>query len=367
MTAHNLPETAVLSSSRQARLRGPLGILATIVLLTYPVAMIALANNGTIRDANFYILQIGVQSLYLAILAMSLSFLAGYGGMVSFAQIALYGVGSYAFANIVSLNENPTWMGIAAALILPPIVAFFFALISVRTEGIYFLMITLALAMLTFNFALQNRSITRGFSGINDTQAPWFNPENILRSSTIFYYVALAIALLVFLFLSYVVKTPFGLAMQAIRDNSRRMRALGFDVTAHRVVAFVLAGFIAGIAGLLGVWYNGQMSPGAIDLTRNINILMIAVLGGLMYFEGAFVGAIFFVYVTTFASTFTNWLNGLELPIKMGFNTLIGVAFLLVALYLKEGLMGLFWRLLGKGRVQTTIVPDPPSEPEPTN
>ncbi|MEM7801092.1 MAG: branched-chain amino acid ABC transporter permease [Chloroflexota bacterium] len=331
-------------------LRLTLGIISIVFLLLYPPLMMGLASAELIRDANFYILQIGVQSLYLAILAMSLAFLAGYGGMVSLAQIALYGVGSYAFANLVSMNGYPAWVGILAALILPSIVAVLFALISVRTEGIYFLMITLALAMLTFSFALQNRSITRGFSGINDTQAPWFDPTNLVRSSTIFYYVAVVIALAFFFGFRYIVNTPFGLAMQAIRDNSRRMRALGFSVTAHRVAAFTLAGFVAGVAGLLGVWYNGQMSPGAIDLTRNINVLMIAVLGGLMYFEGAFVGAVFFVLVTTFASTFTNWLNALELPIKLGFNTLIGIAFLLVALFLKDGLMGLFWRLVDQDR-----------------
>lgn len=329
-----------------SKLRRNLGIVSLILLVFYPPIMQLLASAGAVRDANFYILQIGVQSLYLAILSMSLGFLAGYGGMVSLAQIAIYGVGSYAFANLVALNGYPAWMGILAALTLPSLVAILFALISVRTEGIYFLMITLALAMLTFSFALQNRTLTRGFSGINDTQAPWFDPENLVQSSTIFYYVALTIALSVFFFFRYTVKTPFGLALQAIRDNSRRMRALGFNVTAHRIAAFTLAGFVAGIAGLLGVWYNGQMSPGAIDLTRNINILMIAVLGGLMYFEGSFVGAIFFVLVTTFASSFTNWINSYELPIQLGFNTLIGIAFLLVALYLKEGLMGLFWRMV---------------------
>ena len=321
-------------NQQTSKLRRNLGRISLLLLISYPPIMQALANAEVVRDANFYILQIGVQSLYLAILSMSLAFLAGYGGMVSLAQIALYGVGSYAFANIVSLNGYPAWMGILAALVLPSLVAIIFALISVRTEGIYFLMITLALAMLTFSFALQNRSITKGFSGINDTQAPWFDPENLLRSSTIFYYVTLVIALAVFFFFRYTVKTPFGLALQAIRDNSRRMRALGFNVTAHRIAAFTLAGFVSGIAGLLGVWYNGQMSPGAIDLTRNINILMIAVLGGLMYFEGSFVGAIFFVLVTTFASSFTNWVNGFDLPLQLGFNTLIGIAFLLVALYL---------------------------------
>lgn len=332
--------------NRKAGIRPILGLISILFLLFYPPLMNLLASAGTIRDANFYILQIGVQSLFLALLAMSLAFLAGYGGMVSLAQIALYGVGSYAFANLVSLNGYPAWAGILAAILLPPIVAFVFALISVRTEGIYFLMITLALAMLTFSFALQNRSLTRGFSGINGTQAPWFDPENLVRSSTIFYYIALAIALAAFFGFRYIVTTPFGLALQAIRDNSRRMKALGYNVTAHRVAAFTLAGAVAGIAGLLGVWYNGQMSPGAIDLTRNINVLLIAVLGGMMYFEGAFVGSVFFVLVTTFASTFTNWLNALDLPIKLGFNTLIGIAFLLVALFLRDGIMGLFWRVV---------------------
>ncbi|MEM8860585.1 MAG: branched-chain amino acid ABC transporter permease [Chloroflexota bacterium] len=344
-----------------SKLRRNLGIVSLILLFLYPPIMQALASIEIVRDANFYILQIGVQSLYLAILSMSLAFLAGYGGMVSLAQIAIYGVGSYAFANLVSMNGYPAWVGILAALVLPSAVAAIFALISVRTEGIYFLMITLALAMLTFSFALQNRTITRGFSGINDTQAPWFNPENLVRSSTIFYYIALVIALAVFFFFRYTVKTPFGLALQAIRDNSRRMRALGFNVTAHRIAAFTLAGFVAGIAGLLGVWYNGQMSPGAIDLTRNINVLMIAVLGGLMYFEGSFVGAVFFVLVTTFASSFTNWINSYELPIQLGFNTLIGIAFLLVALYLKEGLMGLFWRLVEPASAAPTDI-EPSSE-----
>ena len=332
--------------NNRSNIRKTLGVLSIAFLVIYPLMMSGLSSAGVIRDANFYILQIGVQSLYLAILAMSLGFLAGYGGMVSMAQIAIYGVGSYAFANLVAMNEYPVWIGILAAVILPPIVAALFALISARTEGIYFLMITLALAMLTFSFALQNRGLTRGFSGINGTQAPWFDAENLVRSSTIFYYLALFIALAVFFFFRYLITTTFGLAMQAIRDNSRRMRALGFNTTAHRVAAFTLAGFVAGIAGLLGVWYNGQMSPGAIDLTRNINVLLIAVLGGMMYFEGSFVGAIFFVLVTTFASNFTNRINALELPIKIGFNTLIGIAFLLVALFLRDGLMGLFWRLV---------------------
>ena len=284
--------------------------------------------------SNFVTLQIGVQSLYLAILAMSLAFLAGYGGMVSLAQLGLFGVGGYTFAHLVVMQGFPPALAVLAALVLAPLVGVGFALVSVRTEGIYFLMITLALSMLTYTFALQNRGLTRGFSGINGVEPPTFGALN-LENTVTFYYVTLACALLVYALLRYVVSTPFGLALQAMRDNSRRMRALGFNVTAHRVAAFALAAFIAGLAGILGVWYNGQMTPSSIDLSRNINVLIIAVVGGLLYFEGGFVGAFFFVLVTTFASSFTD-----------RFNTLIGVAFLLVALFLPGGLMGLVDRLV---------------------
>ncbi|MEM7346582.1 MAG: branched-chain amino acid ABC transporter permease, partial [Chloroflexota bacterium] len=192
-----------------------------------------------------------------------------------------------------------------------------------------FLMITLALAMLSFTFALQNRTLTRGFSGITGIRPPTFGSFS-LEEPRNFYYVSLIIALLIYFGLRYIVKSQFGLALQAIRDNARRMAALGYNVNAHRVTAFTLAAFVAGVAGLLGVWYNGQMTPGSIDLTRNINILLIAVMGGLLYFEGSFIGAIFFILVTTFASSFTT-----------RFNTLIGIAFLLISLFLPNGIMGL--------------------------
>src|SRR5258708_35856915 len=108
------------------------------------------------------------------------------------------------------------------------------------------------------------------------------------------------------------------------------MKSLGFNVSAHRIAAFMLAGLIAGIGGVLGTWYNGAISPGSIDLTRTIDILIIAVLGSLTYFEGAFVGAVFFTLITNFASSFTD-----------RFNTVIGLAFLLVALFFAGGLIGL--------------------------
>ena len=152
----------------------------------------------------------------------------------------------------------------------------------------------------------------------------------MLSDPTTFYYLSLFVAVLLYIGLRYLVRTPLGLALQGIRDNARRMQSLGYTVSAHRLAGFILAGFVASLGGILGVWYNGAISSGSIDLTRTTNMLVIAVLGGLSYFEGAFVGAIFFTLITNFASSFTD-----------RFNTVIGLALLLVALFFPDGLIGL--------------------------
>ena len=301
------------------RIMGIASLIAlALFLLTFPLFA-----------SQFLVVQVGIQSLYLGIVALSLIFLAGYGGMVSLAQMALYGASGYMLAVLTVTYSLPWFIGVIAGLIFATLLAAIFALISVRTQGIYFIMITLAEAMLVFYYADQDRIFTNGHTGINGVLAPRMGPFVITDPNT-FYYMTLIIAALVYLGLHYIIRSPFGLALQGIRDNAQRMQSLGFNVYAHRVAAFTLAGFIAGIAGILGTWYDGAISPGSIDLTRTINILVIAVLGGLSYFEGAFVGATFFVLVTTYASSFTD-----------RFNTVIGLAFLAVALFFPDGLIGL--------------------------
>jgi len=306
-------------------------IAIALFLLTFPLFA-----------SQFLVVQIGIQSLFLGIVALSLIFLAGYGGMVSLAQMALYGASGYMLAVLTVTYSLPWFIGVIAGLIFATLLAAIFALISVRTQGIYFIMITLAEAMLVFYYADQDRIFTNGHTGINGVLAPRMGPFVITDPNT-FYYMTLIIAALVYLGLHYIIRSPFGLALQGI----------GFNVYVHRVAAFTLAGFIAGIAGILGTWYDGAISPGSIDLTRTINILVIAVLGGLSYFEGAFVGATFFVLVTTYASSFTD-----------RFNTVIGLAFLAVALFFPDGLIGLsmktvqlITRTAGRRRVRPSRKP----------
>ena len=138
----------------------------------------------------------------------------------------------------------------------------------------------------------------------------------------------------------YIVRAPFGMALQGIRDNPRRMAALGFNVNAHRIAAHALAGFIASVAGILFIYYNARISPGTLGMGAMLNILIIAVLGGLRHPIGAFIGALLFVLLQNFA---------IDLVDRERFNLVIGGVFLAVVLFSPDGLLGLWQRLRQSG------------------
>jgi branched-chain amino acid transport system permease protein len=148
------------------------------------------------------------------------------------------------------------------------------------------------------------------------------------------YYAALIGSVLIYGLVRYLRRTPFGYALQGVRDEPVRMRALGFNVPLLRTAAFAVGAFIAAIAGVLLVWYNSNISPGAIDLTRTIDLLTIAVIGGLSRLEGAWIGALLFTIVQTYSPSYTD-----------RFETLIGLVFLAVVLASPGGLTGIAWRL----------------------
>jgi branched-chain amino acid transport system permease protein len=154
-----------------------------------------------------------------------------------------------------------------------------------------------------------------------------------------------------YFFVKYLVRTPFGIALQGIRDNPRRMNALGYNVTAHRVAAYAVAGFLAAVGGILVVWYNGLITPGSVGTSWMINILIIAVLGGMRHPIGPFVGAVVFVLLQTFSIDAIEWVfrvlegMGLVFQDKQRFNLVIGAVFLAIVLFSPDGLLGLWSRL----------------------
>ena len=201
-------------------------------------------------------------------------------------------------------------------------------------------MITLAFSVLVYYFFSQVTQLS-GFGGVNNVDLPALVGEPG-QDPTPLYYTTLVVAVLVFVGLRYVSRTPFGLALQGLRDEPARMRALGFNVTLHRILAFGLAAFVAAIAGVLSVWYNSRITPGSINLAQTIDVLIIAVIGGLYRLEGAWVGALTYALLDNYSREWTPTVGDVLGPER--FNTILGLVFLVIVLLSPGGLVGLWER-----------------------
>jgi branched-chain amino acid transport system permease protein len=308
-----------------ARHRGrrlALAAAAVAILLVYPWVL-----------NTFWVLQVGGRTLGFGTIALSLVFLAAYAGMLSLAQLAVAGVASYALAYFSApmgaVGIALGWpAAVAIALALATVAGLLIGALAARTEGIYTLMLTLAVAMGLYYLTLQNYAVFNGFTGF--TQVP--TPAVLGGGSPVpFYYLCLACAALCYALVRYLVRTPFGLALQATRDNARRLRALGTPTTLPRVAAFGIAGFVAGVGGVLNTWLNGSISPGSVALTPTVDVLIAAVLGGMTSPAGAYLGAFLFTVIQSFAITIVP-------PERFG--TLIGLVFIAVVVLSPDGVLG---------------------------
>jgi branched-chain amino acid transport system permease protein len=324
----------------------PAGWIVAILLLIMPM----IANN-------FFLIEIFGTSLILGIVALSLMFLAGYGGMVSLMQLTVAGFAGYMVA-VFGMSGNPNislgwpwWLATPTALVLATAFGTLGGALAVRTEGIYTIMITLAIGAAFYYFTNQNWAIFNGHTGINTIATPHFLGVD-WRADIPFYYLILAVAALCYFAVLYLSQAPFGLALQGVRDNPRRMAALGFNVNAHRVAAYAFAALLAALGGVLQVWNYRQISPGSVAVERDIDILIIAVVGGIARPIGPFIGALIFVLLRTFA---------LDFLVKIGldgnrFRLIIGLGFLAIVFWSSDGVIGLYerWKHLGATRRTTT-------------
>jgi branched-chain amino acid transport system permease protein len=273
----------------------PVWWVLALILLVMP----ALANN-------FVLFQVFGWTFILGMIALSLMFLAGYGGMVSLIQMSVAAMGGYGVAILgnsgvaaISLGW-PWWLYLPVAIVIATIFGTLVGALAVRTEGIYTIMITLAIASAFFYFTRQNYDIFNGYSGFNLVTPPALFGVD-WRQPVPFYYLTLGCAVIAYFVVIYVSRSPFGLALQGVRDNPRRMAALGYSVNAHRIAAYAFASVIAAVGGILLTWQNSQISPGTAGIPAVIDILVIAVVGGLKRPIGPFIGALSYVLLRTFA------------------------------------------------------------------
>lgn len=343
--AQALPTTAPgrLTTALE-RIPAPVWVIAFLLLL-----MPAFANN-------FVLYQIFGWSFILGMIALSLMVLAGYGGMVSLAQMTVAALAGYVVAILgtsgvpqISLGW-PWWIHIPLAILIATLFGTLVGALAVRTEGIYTIMITLAIAAAFFYFTRQNYVIFNGYTGFNNVIPPaLFGVE--WRQPVPFYYLTLGCATLSYLAVVWMARTPFGLALQGVRDNPRRMGALGFHVTAHRIFAYTFASVIAAVGGILLVWQSAQVVPGTAGIPQVIDILVVAVVGGLRRPIGPFIGALIYAVLSVFSSDI---LHAFGMSGER-FKLVIGLGFLAFVLFSPDGVLGL-WE---KYQARRAASPDP--------
>jgi len=279
-----------------------------------------------------YWLDTAIETLIFMFLAWSFYFMAGPGGMISFGHAAFFGIGIYGPALLFKYFGFGMIPNLVAAPLLAGLSALLLGSFAVRLSGIYFAMLTLALAQIIWSVTFQWFELTNGELGILNL---W--PDAWARDRRIYYFLTLILCSSAIYFLRRAVFSPFGIGLRAGRDSALRSEATGIDVHRQKWLAFSLAGAFAGLAGVLMLYLKGSAFPSYLDISTSFDVLVMALLGGLQSLNGPLVGAAIYralkIGLQTYAS---HW------------NAIVGVILIALSLVMPRGLSGLWSDLRGR-------------------
>jgi branched-chain amino acid transport system permease protein len=320
------------------------------ILLFLGIAAIGLAILPFVGE-RFHV-QLTTQMMILAIFAMSLDLLVGFAGLISLGHAAFYGLAGYSLAILTrDFGLTSMWATLPLTLACCGTAALVIGWLSIRTSGIYFIMVTLAFAQMAYYFF----NDVKGFGG---SDGLYVNTKPVLsvadtvilslQNRTTLYYFVFASLLGTFLFLWVLLRSPFGRVITAIGLNEGRTRALGFATMRYKLVAFVIAGILAGLAGYVGAAQFGYVNPAHLGWRESGRVLMVVILGGSGTLFGPAIGAFVFIVMEDVLSSLTeHWL------------LLMGGFVIAVVLFLPNGLAGLLLRLTGKSRPRSGVITVP--------
>lgn len=296
-----------------------------------PVVSLAALAVLPLGLAPFHV-AVATEILIFAVLAMSIDLLAGFAGRTPLCHGALFGTSTYVVILTAPVLPLPLAMlaGIAAAGAL----ALLFGAIAVRTSGVYFLLLTLALGLIVWGICLRWTAVTGGENGIRgDLRHGW------LADARGLYWLVLACAAVLTAAMWRLVRSPFGLTLAGIKGSPSRMQALGHDVTWHLLLAFVASGLFAGAAGALYALFNDFVSPTTVALPQSVEGLLMAIAGGIGTLFGAIAGAALLIGLELAVSAYTErW------------QTVLGLTAIVLMIFAPEGLVGKARTLLGRRR-----------------
>jgi branched-chain amino acid transport system permease protein len=302
--------------------------VSNVTLVRNIAALIALIALAVLPYAikEVYYVNIASQILLYGIFALGLNILVGYAGLVSLGHAGLFGIAAYVVAYLLVAGHGHV-LAIAAALAASLVATAGFAALSLRSIGITFIMITLALGEIIWGLAYRWISLTNGDNGITVPARP--APFGIeLGSARAFYVATLIVFLIAIVAAGIFVHSPFGAALRGTRDQPRRMTALGYHVWLIRFWAFMFSGLLSAIAGILFVYYNQFISPQALALTASAESLLMVISGGAGTLLGPVVGAALVVVVKNVVSAYVErW------------NFMLGAIFVAIVVFMPEGLV----------------------------
>lgn len=288
----------------------------TLFLLVLIIILTTLAFFGSEYSIDWM-----TKTMIYAIFALSLELLVGTTGLVCFGQSAFFGIGAYALVKLSANQASPQVIYLLPiSMILAGFYALFVGALSLRTKGVYFIMVTLAFAQMAY-YVIHDTPVGGGTDGIYLYNKPTLFGFSI-ESSQNFYLFTLVCLLLVFGFLGLITHSRFGRALAGIRMNEVRMRAIGYDTYYYKLAAFVISGMVAGLSGYLFAVKDGFVNPELLSWHLSGAVLIMIILGGLGHLRGAFIGALtfqlleeFFRSEVIFGAFSKHWHLGLGLTI----------------------------------------------------
>jgi branched-chain amino acid transport system permease protein len=300
---------------RFAGMSGRAAVIAAVMVAAAVAMPLGLTN---------YQVGLATEILIFGVLAMSIDILAGFAGRTSLGHGAIFGVSSYVVVYATAQAGLPPAAAFALGMIAAILLAMIFGLLAVRTSGVYFLLLTLALGMIVWGICLRWTQVTGGENGMRgDVRPAW------LAAHRAFYWAVLACVAVVSYAMWRFVRSPFGLTLRGIRDSESRMRSLGYNVSVHLFIGFTVSGFFAGVAGALYAMFNNFVSPSSVALAQSVEGVLMMIAGGVGTLFGGFVGAAAIIALENVVSAYTErW------------QTVLGVTFILIMIFAPEGIIG---------------------------
>ena len=280
---------------------------------------------------------LGTRVLVLGLAAMSVNFLLGFTGVLSFGHAAYFGLGAYGAGFALKFLAPSTPLSLLCGMLLGGIAGSLLGALIARLRGVYFAMVTIAFGQVFYYIAFQWSSLTGGDDGLRGFSRQPLNlglaTVDILSNANAFYYFVLVCVALAVGAMAFILRSPFGRTMIAIRENARRARFLGIPVDRHIWIAFTLSCFFMALAGALYALVNNFADPRGLHYSQSGDFVMMAVMGGMRSFWGPLLGAAIFVVVQDYLSSITiNWMS------------FVGALFIAIVLFFPRGLLGFIRR-----------------------